>query len=174
MAAAGMVIMVTDKFMQIPKAANAVLSEKKYFFAFLLLSVAIFWILVLAPDKIVQSNSVLRILGPGEYTFLGIIAILTSLIITMQILSFRLTRRMGVNQSLLSGAGFLSALSSAIFSSATCGLCVAAVFGFLGAGGVIFLVDHRTYMIAGSVILLLLSLYFSSKKVNNDCDTCHV
>lgn len=168
------IIVAMDKFSQIPKAANAVLSEKKYFLAFLLLSVAIFWILVLAPDKIVQSNAVLRILGPGEYTFLGIVAILTSLVITMQIFSFRLTRRMGMDHSLLSGAGFLSALSSAIFSSATCGLCVAAVFGFLGAGSVIFLVDNKVYVVAGSIVLLVLSLYFSSKKVNRDCDTCHV
>ena len=174
MAVAGMVIMVMDKFAQIPKAANAVLSEKKYFFAFLLLSVAIFWVLVLTPDKIVQSNATPRIFGTGEYIFLGGVSILASLVFTMQTFSFGLTRRMGVHQSLLSGAGFFSASSSAIFSSATCGLCVAAVFGFLGAGGVIFLVDNRSYVVAGSIILLVLSLYFSSKRVNNDCDTCHV
>lgn len=163
-----------DKFLRIFKAANAVLSGRKYFFMFVLLSVVIFWVLVLAPDRIAQSNAAPRIFGTGEYVFLGGVAILASLVLTMQIFSFNLSGRMGASQSALSGVGFLSALSSAIFSSASCGLCVGTLFGFLGAGGVIFLVDNRAYVVAGSIVLLLLSLYLSSKKVNNDCEKCHV
>ncbi len=174
MAAAGTVIIAMDKLMQVPKAANAVLSEKKSFLAFLLLSVAIFWIVILTPGQIVSSDIVSQGFTVGDLIFLGAVSILTSLVITMQFFSFKLTGKAGAGQSALSGAGFVSALSAAIFSSASCGLCVAAVFSFLGAGGVIFLVDNRVYVVAGSVVLLLISLYFSSKKVNNDCETCHV
>ena len=155
------------------KAANAVLSGKKYALLFVLLSVGIFWVLVLVPDKIASVNTPVRILGTGNYLFLGSVSILASLVAIMQIFSLRLTGKVGVGQSALSGAGLLSGFVSAVFSSAVCGLCVSALFGFLGAGGVIFLVDNKAYVVAGSVGLLVLSLYFSSKKVNEDCN-CNV
>ena len=163
-----------DKFLQIFRAANSVLSSKRYLFLFTFFSVAVFWGLLLAPGQITSSDIKSQGFTNGDYVVLGTIAIIASLIIVMQIFSFRLTGKVGAGQSAFSGIGFLSAMTSAIFSSATCGLCVAAVFGFLGAGGVIFLVDNRMYVIIGSIILLALSLYFSSKKVNNDCDACHV
>lgn len=166
--------MSMDKLKQVLRAANSVLSEKKFFLLFLFVSVAVFWLIILVPGWIVSADVESQGFTTGDLVFLAAVSMLVSLVITMQIFSFKLTRKVGAGQSALGGAGFVSALGAAIFSSATCGLCVAAVFSFLGAGGVIFLVDNRTYVIAGSVALLLLSLYFSSKKVNNDCDTCHV
>ena len=163
-----------DKLLQIFRAANSVLSSKRYLFLFTFFSVAVFWGLLLAPGQITSSNIESQGFTNGDYVVLGTIAIIASLIIVMQIFSFRLTGKAGAGQSALSGAGFFSALTSAIFSSATCGLCVSALFGFLGTGTIIFLVDNQTYVILGSFGLLLFSLYFSSKKVNNDCDTCHV
>lgn len=160
--------------MQILKAANTVLSSRKYLFMFVLLSVSVFWIIILAPVQIASANIESQGFTTSDLVFLGVVSILTSLVITMQVFSFRLTGNAGAAQSALSGAGLVSAFSAAIFSSAACGLCVGALFGFLGAGGVIFLVDNRAYIIVGSVALLVLSLYFSSKKVNSDCDICHV
>jgi uncharacterized membrane protein YiaA len=152
------------------KAANTVLSEKKYFFAFIILSIGIFWVLVLAPDKIAGAGAITRSFRVWEYVFLAAIALLASLVVLMQVFSFKMTRRMNAGQSALTSVGFFSAFMSAVFSSAVCGLCVSALFGFLGAGGIIFLVDNRLYVVAGSVSLLLLSLFLSSKRVNEDCD----
>ena len=166
--------MAMDKFRHVFNAAHAVLSEKKYFLIFTLLSVVVFWIIILAPGWVISADIQSQGFTAGDFTFLAAVSILTSLVITMQLFSFKITGKVGAAQSALSGTGFFSALSAAIFSSATCGLCISALFGFLGAGSVIFLVDNQVYVVLGSLGLLLFSLYFSSKRVNNDCDTCHV
>lgn len=160
--------------MGIIRAANLVLANARYLFLFLLLSVAVFWIIILVPAWIISSDIQSQGFSAGDLVFLAVVSMLISMVVSMQVFSFRLTGKAGAGQSALGGAGFVSALSAGIFSSATCGLCIAAVFSFLGAGGVIFLVDNRAYVIAGSVALLLVSLYFSSKKVNDDCEVCHV
>lgn len=49
-----------------------------------------------------------------------------------------------------------------------------ALFGFLGFGTLIFLIQNRWYIVVGASILLLASIYFSSKRVNSDCDDCEV
>ena len=167
-------ISIMDKLKNIIKAANTVLSIKKYSLIFILLSVAVFWIIILAPGWVISADIQSQGFTANDFTFLAAASMLTSLVITMQLFSFKITGKIGAARSAFSGAGFFSALSAAIFSSATCGLCIAAVFSFLGASTVIFLVDNRMYVVLGSLGLLLLSLYFSSKRVNNDCDTCHV
>mgnify|MGYP001560193198 CR=1 FL=1 len=163
-----------DKLKNIIKAASTVLSVKKYSLIFVLLFVVVFWIIILVPGWIISADIRSQGFSVSNFTFLAAVSVLTSLVITLQLFSFKITGKAGAAQSAFSGAGFFSALSAAIFSSATCGLCIATVFSFLGVGSVIFLVDNRAYVIAGSVVLLLLSLYFSSKKVNNDCEVCHV
>ncbi|MEK7659246.1 MAG: hypothetical protein AAB338_01150 [Patescibacteria group bacterium] len=114
------------------------------------------------------------IFGFKDYLFLGIASFLSAFVITIQVKIFRQrrsTKAMAGNTA-LGSAGFLSGIVSSVFGTATCSLCVAALFGFLGANSVIFLVNNKIYVVFGSLALLGLSTFLSLKKLNNSCDVC--
>jgi len=68
--------------------------------------------------------------------------------------------------------GGLSAFIAGIFGTAACSSCIAVFFGFLGIGGVLFLARYQWYIVGGSAILILISIYLLAKKINNDCEVC--
>ena len=70
--------------------------------------------------------------------------------------------------------GFVSGAVSSIFASATCASCVSAVFSFIGFGGVLFLVEHKAEVMALTGTIVLLSFYFTSKRISGNCDSCSI
>lgn len=127
----------------------------------------------------VPGNSVglqTKIFGYQDYLFFSLLATLSSFLIVLQVYILRDSKSrasQAVRNSALGGIGVFSALFSSVLGTATCGVCLTALFGFLGFGTILFLVKNRLYLILASVILLLLSLYFSYKKLNS-CNTCLV
>lgn len=108
---------------------------------------------------------------------LSAIAMLNALFITIEIYAFNLKRSVAQIGSVgssfaVGGMGTSSGILASIFSTASCSLCVSAIFGFLGANTVVFLVDNRTYVGFVTVVLLLLSLFLSARRFHNTCQTC--
>lgn len=94
---------------------------------------------------------------------------------TMQIYSLRFSKKAigGAGKVGLGGvaATFASLLGS---GTATCVSCLATLLGFLGIGasGSLFLFNYRFYFVATIAILLILSIYFTSKKIAGVCINC--
>jgi hypothetical protein len=85
--------------------------------------------------------------------------------------------RHGAHTYRSAGAGVVGAFSgilASIFSSAACASCVGALFSFLGAGGVITLINHRWEFSLLGLALVAGSIYLSSQKVANHCESCRV
>jgi hypothetical protein len=70
--------------------------------------------------------------------------------------------------------GSLGIVLYPLLGTATCTWCLGAIFGFLGvgAGGVIFILNHKIYVLLISLGFLAVSFYFLYKKAK--CDDCHV
>lgn len=121
-----------------------------------------------------------KLYAPGEYVLLGALSFLSGLVLTMQWRIFSENgareRKLGraAGEAALGGFGVLSGVISSLFATASCGLCVGAIFSFLGFGSVLFLVEHRWYILALAFLLLLASLHFSSKRLIAGCDSCSV
>ncbi len=165
--------------MQIPKAALLILRDWKYFSLFFIAWVIMFGVMFYIPVKVIPGNNIsfqALLFGPMGYLFLAVTSFLSSLIIAMQIKIFKQRKTLGVvvGNTTLGSTGLFSGILSSIFGSATCSLCVGALFGFLGANSVLFLVNNKAYVVIGSFSLLLLSLYFSSKRFNTACEVCRI
>lgn len=160
-------------------AIKVVLKDKKYLAAFLFLSLAIFWLFIYIPVRNIPGNDFafqLSIMTFQDKILMGLLSILVALSILMNIYAFKLKRstRIGISAVGQGGGGLFSVVVASVFGTATCASCVAAIFGFLGTGGVLFLLAYRTQIVLVSIVLLLISLYFTSAKVLGICKNCGI
>lgn len=160
-------------------AVKTVLSDIKYLAIFLSLALFAFIVFVYIPVKTIPGNTLkfqLSIFTLKDYFLMSILALLTSLFLTMQIFIFRNIKRadaklVTVGKGTLGGyTGILGAL----FATASCASCLFALFGFLGFSTLVFLLNIRWYIVIVAAIFLAISIYFSAKKVNGVCENCKI
>lgn len=158
-------------------ATETVLRERSYLLLFVLLFPVIFFIFTLVPVVAIPGNDFafqLSIFTPKDYALLTVLAPIISLVITMQIFIFR--RNKNIKENLKSAgvgaAGGYSGIIATVFATASCSSCVAVLFGFLGTGAIFFAVENRWLFVTLAIGLMLVSLYFSAKKVNKVCISC--
>lgn len=164
---------------QILLAVKTVLSKKWYLLGFLALTPLIFYLFVLIPVKTIPGNDFifqLSIFSTRDYILTTFLSILLSLFLVMQLFIIRnATSKKGVLTSIGSGGvGGYVATVGAIFGTAACSSCLFAILGFLGVSTVLTLLQYQWHIVSGAIFILLLSIYFLSKKVNGICDTCKV
>ena len=167
---------------RIVSAVKTVFSDKRYFAAAVLIAAVVFSVLFLIQVKTVPGNDSrfqIAIFTWKDWLVLVAIAILNSLFITIEIYSFNLKRSVAksLNASaglITGGVGTSSGILASVFSTATCSLCVSALFGFLGANTVVFLVNNRYYVTVAALFLLILSLYLSSSRFVGVCNKCRI
>lgn len=150
-------------------ASKKILSRKNYLIAFVGLIVLLFGIFVLIPVFFVPGNSLLfqlSIFTSRDYVLLTVLSLLTSLLIVMQVYSYKQSKINSLGKTTV-GAG--SSFIAALFGTASCSSCVAAVFGFLGVGTVFFLLKYKWPIIGASISLMLISLYLVSLKIDEVC-----
>jgi hypothetical protein len=158
-------------------ALREVFAHSKYKLYFLGLSLAIFLILILLPVLSIPGNSFgfqLSIMKQSEIILFVILSILTALSIVFHIYILRHIKSKKVGISLVgqSGLGIFSGLIGSLFGAASCASCLTFVFGLLGVSGVVFLLDYKTPITYGAIIILIISLYFTSQKVLGVCTRC--
>lgn len=145
----------------------------------LLLPVAVgfFIFFVLIPTVTIPSNTIdfqLSLYSSLDYVTLPLLSLLMSVFILMNIYVFVQSRNMQKKQNTLSegSVGGVSGTLASIFGAASCPMCVASLFGFLGAGGVGLLVQYQTWVFFVSLLLMIGSLYLTARKVTNICHSC--
>jgi hypothetical protein len=138
-----------------------------------------FWVMLYIPIRTIPGNDLafqISILTPKDWFLFIVLPALTALSIVMNV--YILSKKRSAQDSVVmvgqGGTGFLSGVIASVFGTASCASCVASIFGFLGVGGVFFLVEHRTIITTGAIFLMLISLYFTSRKVLGICDNCKV
>lgn len=167
-------------------ASKLVFNDKRYLLGLLVAAFAMFWLLLYIPIRTIPGNDLafqISILTPKDWFLFTVLPVLTSLSIVMNIYilkneqsssSNKASARDGAAMVGQGGTGFFSGIIASVFGTATCASCVASIFGFLGVGGVFFLLQYRTYITTAAIILLLISLYFTSKRVLNACESCRI
>lgn len=167
------------RFLPIPTAVAEVLRQRKLFVTFLILGTVLFWIFVTIPTRTIPGNSLafqLSVLTTKDYFLLITLSALTSLaaIMNIYILANKITAKTGAAMAGQTGVGWASGIIASIFGTVSCSACVAALFGFLGVGGVFFLLKWRVAITVFAIILLLISLYLTSLKILGICKNCSV
>ena len=160
-------------------ASKLVFTDKLYLLGFLVVAFVMFWLLLYIPVRAIPGNDLkfqLSILTPKDWFLFTALPVLTALSIIMNIYILKIKRSAqdSISMAGQGGTGFLSGVIASVFGTATCASCVASFFGFLGVGGVLFLVQYRTFITVGAITLMLISLYFTSKRVLNACEECRI
>lgn len=154
-------------------AVKKVMEEKNYFIIFLVTMLIFLILLISIPVFAIPGNSLkfqLEVFTPLNYLVMLMLSALVGLMISMRVYDYKTKKSFGKVGGGISG-GFFGFIAG-IFGTASCPLCVAALFGFLGTGTVLFLIDKQWYVTGISAIFLLLSIYFTSLSIEKKCEKC--
>ncbi len=164
---------------QIYLAAINVFKERNYFLAFALIAILFFGLFVFIPVVTIPGNDLrfqLSIYSQRDYILMFLLAALVGLNFLFQIYSFKKQKEQhdffnSAGQVAVSG---VSGMFGAIVGTAACASCLAFLFGLigLGTGSVFFVLNNQTYFLVGAIALMLVSLYFTARKVNGICEKC--
>jgi len=160
------------KINHIINVSRQVLSRRNYFIAFITLIFIILAVFISIPVFLIPANTLLfqlTVFTIKDYILLTILSVLTSLIIVMQVFSYKQAKIYSSGKTAIGGG---SAVVAALFGTASCSACLAAVFGFLGIGTVLFLVEYQWFIVGIAILIVLVSLYFTSLKLNEVCTSC--
>lgn len=168
-----------NSFVNLFSATRVVLKDRVYLTGFLATSAVLFWLFLYIPVRLIPGNDFafqLSILRPGDVFLLIVLSFLTALSFTLHF--YMLKNRFSVKRATATiGGGIFGGIVGIIgslFATASCAACVATLLGFLGVGTVFFLLDHRSLIIAFSIILMLVSLHFTAEKVLGICVVCKI
>ena len=153
--------------------SKRVLKSNPYYYIFPFLSIIILSIFIFLPVYLIPANTLelqLNLFTKWNYLLMITLALLVSLVISMQLYNYRLRKSIAIAGTVAVG-GF-SGVTATVFGTASCSSCIAAVFGFMGVGTTFFLIQYQWYIVSFSVIFLLLSLYFTSSSLEKNCLIC--
>lgn len=145
---------------------------------FLIIVSAIFYLILIAfPAKTIPGNSFafqLSLMRPSDHLLLAFLSLITGLNLTFHLYLFRRKRESfsPIRTASDSALGIFSGLVASVFGTATCGVCIATIFGYFGFGTVLFLLTWRLYIVGLAIFLSLISLYFLSRKITSVCKAC--
>lgn len=158
-----------------------VFKERNYFLAFVLIAMVFFGLFIYIPVVTIPGNDIafqLSIYSRKDYALMVLLAILVGLNFPLQIYSFKKQKE---QQGLLKSAGQvsvsgISGVFGAVVGTAACASCLAFFFGLigLGAGSVYFVLKNQLYFLIAAIIVMLISLYFTARKINSICDICNM
>jgi len=158
-------------------AIRTVFSEKKYLLVFFLASILFAFLYLYYPVIVVPGNDLffqLSITPWWGFLLILLLAIGVGLLISMNVFVFSSIKRLHYREAGGTVVGSASSFIASVFGSVTCASCVTALFGFLGVGTVFLLLDYRWHIMAGSIAIIAVSLFFVSKRVNGHCKECRV
>lgn len=150
-----------------------VLKRKNYFLMFLVTSIIFLALFILIPVFIIPGNSLkfqLGIFMPLNYFVMILFSSLAGLMISMRTYNYKMKKSLiGVGGGVFGGFfGFVAG----IFGTVTCPACVAAIFGFLGTGATLFLIEKQWYIMSIAAVFLLVSIYLTSLSIEKKCEKC--
>lgn len=163
----------------IPHAIERVLRwrwGRPIFFGTVLVLFALFIVLLV---KATPGNDILfqlQIMQWSDYLLMGSLAVLSALLLIMQVYSVRQSRDARTVAGALSrgSVGSLPAFLATILGTASCSACVASLFGFLGLGGILFILEYRWWFVAASLVVILLAIVLTARKIEQLCAACGV
>jgi len=161
------------------KASKALMSERTSFLIFLGLTVVTFLVLAVAPVLLIPGNSIgfqASLYKGTDWFLLILISPLNALLILMQVKVFKISKQQKDKLKAAGSAGVTgySAVVASLLATASCASCVAGLFGFLGVGGVLFITEYRWIFVLAALLVILIALFFTSRRYNNNCMICKI
>lgn len=157
------------------------LSSWQYQVLFILVFAAFFALFILLPSIFVSGGitnlsytleGVLDILQFQDYATITALSLLYALFIPMQVYAWQQKKEYTVIGTAVGGG--VGTLFAGIAGTAFCASCLAPILGLfgIGFGGVLFILEYRLYLVIAIVLLMLVSIYYTARKIQRVCETC--
>ncbi|MBI2426470.1 MAG: hypothetical protein HYV34_01360 [Candidatus Kerfeldbacteria bacterium] len=156
-------------------AIKTVLKGRRNFLIFVITAVAFLVLFIIIPVTLIPGNTIffqLSIFTAREYSLMVFLAILTGLHFAMQVFHWRQGRNARTQVVTQGAASGLFGVFGSVVGTAACASCLASLFAFigLGTGSVFFVLKNQLFFLGGVILLMLIAIYFSAKKVNKLCN----
>ena len=159
-------------------AVKTVLDAPWRYVEWLAVSAAIWFFLVMIPVWTTPGDDFffrLSITPPLIIALMVFLSLLNGLLIMMQLYIRKTVRaKKLLRHKVADGATAFGIFVSALSATIACAACYSALFAFLGLGTTTFLVNHRLEVGTFAVVLTLVALYYSAKRINNHCEVCSI
>lgn len=159
-------------------ATIRVLKQPRFTLLCIAVALIFFALFVALPIFTTPGNSFgfqLSIFRTQDFVLMSLLALLVGLNTAFVALDWQQKRDARQIQKVAQGAatGTLG-IFGAVVGTAACASCLASLFGLigLGTGSVFFVLKNQSYFLLGSLSLILVSLYFSARKINRVCTLC--
>lgn len=168
-----------NPLLQVWLATRQVLKTRNYFLIFIVSSALLFISLVIFPLFTIPGNTLafqLKIFTIRNYLLMVFLSLLAGLNIALSWHGFAQQKKVSdASQAVAGGAvSAVAGVFGAVVATASCLGCLVALLGFvgLGVGSALFILKNQSYFLLGAIALMLISLYFSTRKVSGVCDSC--
>lgn len=156
-----------------------VLKTRNYFLIFLISVMLLFALLVAIPLFTVPGNNLalqLKIFTLQNYLLMGFLSLLTGLNLALSWYGFKRQKEISsASQSVAGGAvSTIAGIFGAMVGTASCLSCLVALLSLvgLGVGSALFILKNQSYFLLGAIVLMLISLYFTVRKITRVCESC--
>lgn len=139
----------------------------------------LFWLFLILLVKTTPGNDLafqLHLFRLPDYLLLGTLSLLLALLLAMQLYVIQQRRDAKMIAGVVGrgGIGGLPALLATILGTASCSACVASIFGWLGIGGILFLLDYRWWFVAASLVLMGVTIVLTARTIEHACAACEI
>ncbi len=148
-----------------------------YFFSWILISLIFFFIYLYIPVISVPGNDLffqIAITPSYLLALMFFLSVLSGLLLVMQGFIFFRLKNPGINSTVSGVPGIISGVIGGVFASASCAACINVFLSFLGATTIGLLLEKRFELIALSIAIILIGLYFASKRISVSCNSCKI
>ena len=166
-----------NPILQLYLATKKVLASKGRILIFATTTIAFFGLLIIIPFVTIPGNDLmfqLNIFRERDYFIMAFLAILVGLNVVFQIYNFQQKREQkNLAQSATAGATTgIMGIFAGVVGTAACASCLASLFGLigLGTGSVLFVLKNQLYFLVGAIVVMLISLYYTARKINKVCN----
>lgn len=158
---------------------GASIFRERIYVAISVASSLVFLILyLLVPVWTVPGNTIafeLGLLTLVDYVLLGALALMTGVLLSLEVSALRRSRSNGLRSAGEGSIGLVASLAGGVLTAASCGCGLGILLGIVGlGGGAIFVATHQTAIVVGMLSVVAIGLYFSARRAAGLCATCSV
>lgn len=157
------------------QAAGKVLREKRSCRVFFFASILLFGLLYMIPVWTTPGNDIVfhfAILPKSIFVLMIVLSLANGLLIAMQL--FVRGQKKQLKDVAKESVTALGIIGSAFAATIACAACYTSLLAFLGLGASAFIVENQFYFALAAIVLTLIALHYTSKRVLGTCDACQV
>ena len=109
-----------------------------------------------------------------DYAFIFVVSVLFAVSVALQLYSFDIVKKISKRGVVGGLSAFIAGLIAGVTGVATCTACAVFLISLIGLPGMLILSEYSIEIKITTIVLLLASIYFTSMKIDSNCENCRV